>query len=94
METDGRATKAGPRELVSVHAARRAELAEERLRHQTLLFAEAEHKLKTALAIISGWASTLDDRWDNLSPEQRREGPRHRCCCRHRPRRRCCQCSG
>ena len=57
-----------------MHAARRAELAEERLRHQTLLFAEAEHKLKTSLAIISGWASTLDDRWDVLTPEQRREG--------------------
>ncbi|MDQ3757828.1 MAG: ATP-binding protein [Actinomycetota bacterium] len=53
---------------------RRAELAEERLRHQTLLFAEAEHKLKTSLAIITGWASTLDDRWDTLSAEQRRDG--------------------
>jgi signal transduction histidine kinase len=52
----------------------RAERAEERLRHQTLLFAEAEHKLKTSLAIISGWAATLDDRWDSLSPEQRRDG--------------------
>lgn len=48
--------------------------AEERLRHQTLLFAEAEHKLKTSLAVISGWASTLDDRWDTLTPEQRRDG--------------------
>lgn len=52
----------------------RAERAEERLRHQTLVFAEAEHKLKTSLAVISGWASTLDDRWDALSEEQRREG--------------------
>lgn len=52
----------------------RAERAEERLRHQTLLFAEAEHKLKTSLAVISGWASTLDDRWESLTPEQRRDG--------------------
>ena len=72
METDGRAIQTSPRDPVD--AVRRAELAEERLRHQTLLFAEAEHKLKTSLAIISGWASTLDDRWDILNPEQRREG--------------------
>lgn len=52
----------------------RAERAEERLRHQTLVFAEAEHKLKTSLAVISGWAATLDDRWDALSEERRREG--------------------
>lgn len=52
----------------------RAERAEARLRHQTLRFAEAEHKLKTSLAIISGWAATLDDRWDLLSSEQRRDG--------------------
>lgn len=52
----------------------RAERAEERLRLQTLLFAEAEHKLKTSLAVISGWASTLDDRWEALTPEQRRDG--------------------
>lgn len=51
----------------------RAIRAEERLRHQTLLFAEAEHKLKTSLAVISGWACTLDDRWDSLSTEQRRD---------------------
>src|SRR5688500_17597509 len=52
----------------------RAEQAEERLRLQTLLFAEAEHKLKTSVAVISGWASTLDDRWDILTPQQRRDG--------------------
>lgn len=58
---------------VGVDVQERAERAEERLRHQTLLFAEAEHKLKTSLAIISGWAATLDDRWDVLSADQRRE---------------------
>jgi signal transduction histidine kinase len=52
----------------------RAVTAEQRLHHQTLLFAEAEHKLKTSLAVISGWASTLDDRWDTLTIEQRRDG--------------------
>lgn len=52
----------------------RAERAEERLRHQTLVFAEAEHKLKTSLAVISGWATTLDERWDILTEDQRREG--------------------
>ncbi|MBW3667618.1 MAG: HAMP domain-containing histidine kinase [Actinobacteria bacterium] len=52
----------------------RAEAAETRLRQQTLLVAEAEHKLKTSLAVISGWACTLDDRWEMLSTEQRREG--------------------
>lgn len=52
----------------------RVEQAEERLRHQTMLFAEAEHRLKTSLAVISGWASTLDDRWDDLSADQRRDG--------------------
>ena len=52
----------------------RAERAEERLRHQTLLFAEAEHKMKTSLAVISGWACTLDDRWEALTPTQRRDG--------------------
>ena len=52
----------------------RAEQAEERLRLQTLLFAEAEHKLKTSVTVISGWATTLDDRWDTLSLQQRRDG--------------------
>lgn len=36
--------------------------------------AEAEHRLKTALAVITGWAITLDDRWELLTEERRREG--------------------
>lgn len=52
----------------------RAERAEARLRHQTLVFAEAEHKLKTSLAVISGWAITLDERWDDVDEAHRREG--------------------
>jgi signal transduction histidine kinase len=52
----------------------RADAAEARLRSQTLVRAEAEHRLKTALAVIAGWASTLDDRWDQLSDARRREG--------------------
>jgi signal transduction histidine kinase len=53
-------------------AGRRADDAEARLRDQALLFAEAEHKLKTSLGVVAGWARTLDDRWDELSVEQRR----------------------
>lgn len=73
---DGTSVQTSPRRRseAPADARDRAERAEERLRHQTLLFAEAEHKLKTSLAIISGWAATLDDRWDVLSPEQRRDG--------------------
>lgn len=52
----------------------RARQAEDRLRSQTMLLAEAEHRMKTALAIISGWASTLDDRWELLDDQRRREG--------------------
>jgi signal transduction histidine kinase len=44
----------------------RATAAEDRLRSQTMLLAEAEHRLKTALAVITGWASTLEDRWIQL----------------------------
>jgi signal transduction histidine kinase len=39
-----------------------------------MLRAEAEHRLKTSLAVITGWAMTLDERWDQLSDERRREG--------------------
>jgi signal transduction histidine kinase len=53
---------------------RRADSAEQRLRNQTLLFAEAEHKMKTTLAVITGWATTLDESWDRLTEELRRQG--------------------
>lgn len=39
-----------------------------------MLLAEAEHRLKTALAVITGWATTLDERWCQLSEDRRREG--------------------
>jgi signal transduction histidine kinase len=52
----------------------RATAAEDRLRSQTMLMAEAEHRLKTALSVITGWASTLEDRWDQLDDSRRREG--------------------
>lgn len=52
----------------------RASAAEDRLRSQTMLLAEAEHRLKTALAVITGWASTLEDRWDQLDDDRKREG--------------------
>jgi signal transduction histidine kinase len=51
----------------------RAAAAEDRLRSQTIMRAEAEHRMKTLLAVIGGWASTLDDRWDQLSEGRRRE---------------------
>jgi signal transduction histidine kinase len=54
----------------------RADAAEERLRSQTLLRAEAEHRMKTSLAIITGWAATLEERWDDLSDDRRRDGVR------------------
>jgi NtrC-family two-component system sensor histidine kinase KinB len=57
-------------------AGARAQLAaaEDRLRNQTMLMAEAEHRLKTALSVVTGWAATLDDRWDQLDESRRREG--------------------
>src|SRR5688500_4548310 len=57
-----------------VSAEARASAAEGRLRSQTMLLAEAEHRLKTALAVITGWATTLEDRWDQLDESRRREG--------------------
>ena len=36
--------------------------------------AQAEHRLKTSLSLISGWAATLDDAWDKLPEARRREG--------------------
>lgn len=39
-----------------------------------MLLAEAEHKMKTTLAVITGWAVTLDESWDKLSEDLRRQG--------------------
>ena len=52
----------------------RAEQAEERLRAHNLVLAEAEHRLKTRMAVISAWSATLDERWDELSEPMKREG--------------------
>jgi signal transduction histidine kinase len=51
----------------------RARAAEDRLRSQTLLRAEAEHRMKTSLAVVTGWATTLDERWEQLTEDRRRD---------------------
>jgi signal transduction histidine kinase len=53
---------------------RRADSVEQRLRNQTLLFAEAEHKMKTTLAAITGWATTLEENWAKLDDTLRQQG--------------------
>lgn len=60
-------------ELLAIER-RRADSAEQRLRNQTMLFAEAEHKMKTTLAVITGWATTLDESWEKLPEDLRRQG--------------------
>lgn len=40
---------------------------------RTLFFAEVEHKVRTALAVLQGWAVTLDERWDVLDDAGRRD---------------------
>lgn len=63
------------RVVETLHVAEaRAVAAEGRLRSQTMLLAEAEHRFKTALAVITGWASTLEDRWAQLEDDRKREG--------------------
>lgn len=66
--------KVDPAAEVLAMAEARATAAEDRLRSQTMLLAEAEHRLKTALAVITGWASTLEDRWEQLDDDRKREG--------------------
>ena len=46
----------------------------ERLRARTLLMAQMEHKLKTSLTVVLGWASMLEQQWDELVDEERRAG--------------------
>jgi two-component system sensor histidine kinase KdpD len=43
-------------------------------RAEALFRAQAEHRIKTSLSLISGWAATLDDDWERLGPVRRREG--------------------
>lgn len=50
------------------------DLLDERRRAEAMFRAQAEHRLKTSLALISGWAATLDDAWDDLPDARRREG--------------------
>lgn len=46
----------------------------ERLRARTLLMAQMEHKLKTSLTVVVGWASMLEQQWDDLGDDERRAG--------------------
>lgn len=50
-------------------ARERAQAAERRFRSQTLALAAAQHKLKTPLTVLTGWADMLDQR-DELTAEQ------------------------
>lgn len=68
------ATTGDPTAAVVARAEARAAAAEDRLRSQTMVLAEAEHRLKTALAVITGWAGTLEDRWEELDDARRRAG--------------------
>ncbi|HVL82000.1 MAG TPA: GAF domain-containing sensor histidine kinase [Actinomycetota bacterium] len=49
----------------------RAQRAETRIQERARFLAVAEHKLKTPLSVVSGWASILRRRWDALEPEKR-----------------------
>ena len=52
------------------------DVLDERRRAEALFRAQVEHRLKTSLQIIAGWAATLDDAWDRLSEDRRRDGVR------------------
>lgn len=45
-----------------------------RLRARTLLMAQMEHKLKTSLTVVLGWASMLEEQWAALEDEERLSG--------------------
>ena len=77
----GIALEMGPHELHALFdngrtadAEARAASAERRLRDRTELLGEMQHKLKTSFSVISGWSRTLDESWDRISDEERREG--------------------
>jgi len=41
---------------------------------RTLRMAQAEHRISTTLALIEGWARTLEHHWDTLDPDTRENG--------------------
>lgn len=41
---------------------------------ERLHLATIDHRLKTSFLVIAGWAKTLDEEWDRLTPEQKRQG--------------------
>jgi signal transduction histidine kinase len=65
----------GPDERAQ-RAEERALYAEERLRSRVLHVGQLEHRLKTALGVISGWAWSLESLWDRFTDEERREAVR------------------
>jgi len=56
----------------TLRAEARAAHAEERLRTRALHVGQLEHRLKTALGVISGWAWSLESLWDRFSDDERR----------------------
>ncbi len=52
----------------------RADAAEQALDTRAMLIARAEHELKTPLALLSGWAQVMDERWSELESAERQAG--------------------
>lgn len=65
---EGRAVAA---EAYAEHEHQRASAASDRLHERNLLFAQAEHRVKNAMAIVSGMAETLETRWHDLTTAER-----------------------
>lgn len=52
----------------------RADAAEKAVAARAMLIARAEHQLKTPLALLTGWAQMLDERWRELGDVERDQG--------------------
>jgi signal transduction histidine kinase len=52
----------------------RAPKGGERRDERTLHLAQAEHRINTTLALIEGWARTLQQHWESLAPDTRENG--------------------
>ena len=61
-------------------ADRRAREAEERLAERATSLAESEHKLKSPLTVIRGWATMLDEDGDSMESGQRTQGGKPHSC--------------